>query len=571
MASLNQVRESLVTLESYKLPERYEPIHESNSNSNSINNNSSEPLLDPQTIQRYRAARAKYLTSSINTLIVEHLATIRYERPSDGEEIDYSTPIIDLPLPPTQEEEQALNNQIHAAKENLIQSVNQVKQSYEGVRHKYQLLQSKKADLHEILDSIPSKEGENIMDIDGIENENNGDDDNIMERTEMAAQDDKMTSLKEKRSVMEARLRKIRMETEQVSHDIDSKQILLQTLVQRHSHSHEQQHANPDAVLELDTDIEMLKKDSQSMRMQAQDFRDMSDYYESTKGAIEVISGIKIISVTDAKPTEQGSNDTVSPRKSSPRKQFKDQMSADKERAAGAGTIVLKVQLLDQHIVEIALRNCANGRILTSSNNSNGHQDSFRVVSATLVTSSVLTDTLLDSEEREKNPTPTVSVTIPPLDDLVSLATNLDPMQDLMFVLREALARIRILSARMNELALLRQKYLTKITDSAKNKIQYGFGGEDQEIFCSLGSQVTVVLRLTNDCPILKGSVYIQRIVGCGGWEENVLQKMKVKVNEMKMSGPVELMDALVEEIERIVEEEGVKMPKTPVLPSRRN
>jgi DNA primase large subunit len=144
-------------------------------------------------------------------------------------------------------------------------------------------------------------------------------------------------------------------------------------------------------------------------------------------------------------------------------------------------------------------------------------------------------------------------------------------MQDLMFVLREALARIRILSARMNELALLRQKYLTKITDSAKNKIQYGFGGEDQEIFCSLGSQVTVVLRLTNDCPILKGSVYIQRIVGCGGWEENVLQKMKVKVNEMKMSGPVELMDALVEEIERIVEEEGVKMPKTPVLPSRRN
>ena len=413
------------------------------------------------------------------------------------------------------------------------------------------------------------------MDIDiDIDGQHTGEDD-IMERTEMAAQDEKITSLKEKKSMMEARLRKIRMETEQVSHDIDSKQTLLRTLVQTHSHSLEKQQENPHAILELDKDVEVLKKESQLMRMQAQEFRDMSDYYESTKGAIEVISGIKILSVTDAKPIDQGSNYTVSPRKNSPRmnsprKQLKDQGSADKEHTTGGGAIVLKVQLLDQHIVEIILGNCANGRILSTSNNSNGHKDSFRVVSAKLITSSVLTDTLLDPEEVEKNPTPTVSVTIPPLDDLVSLAANLEPVEDLRFVLRESLARIRILSARMNELALLRQKYLTKITDPAKNKVQYGFGGEDQEILCSLGSQVTVVLRLTPDCPILKGSVYIQRIVGCGGWEENVLQRIKVKVNEMKMSGPVELMDALVEEIDRVVKEEGVKMPKTPVLPSRR-
>lgn len=305
-----------------------------------------------------------------------------------------------------------------------------------------------------------------------------------------------------------------------------------------------------------------------------------------------VISGIKIHSVTDVKANAkvggQGvdATRTVSPRKTSPRnsiislrKQIKDKANANVEQipGAGVGAIVLKVQLLEQHIVEITLGNCANGRILTASNSNNsnvigggGVKDCFRVVSAKLVTSSVLTDTLLDQEELEGNPTPTVSITIPPLDDLVALATNLEPVQDLRFVLRESLARVRILSARMNELAMLRTKYLTKITDPAKNKVLYGFGGEDQEIFCSLGSQVTVVLRLTADCPILKGSVYIQRIVGCGGWEDSVLQRIKTKVNDKRMSGPVELMDALVEEIDRVVQEDGVKMPKTPVLPSRR-
>ena len=163
-----------------------------------------------------------------------------------------------------------------------------------------------------------------------------------------------------------------------------------------------------------------------------------------------------------------------------------------------------------------------------------------------------------------------LSITIPPLDDLVALAANLEPVQDLRFVLRETLARIRTLSARMNELAELRKKYLTKITNPSKNKVNYGFGGEDQEILCSLESQVTVVLRLTADCPILKGSAYIQRIVGCGGWEDAVLQRIKTKVNEQRSNGPLDLMDLVVEEINRMVKEDGVKIPRTPTLPRRK-
>lgn len=611
MASLNQIRESLATLETYKLPERYEPINESSANnSNASNNNNAQPLLDPQTIQRYRAARAKYLKSSINSLIIDHLKTIRYEPSSNNNgnnnnsssssnsEIDYNTPIMDLPAPLTPEEKQEMQENIQSAKESLVQSVNRVKQSYEGVHHKYQILQQKKKELQTIVQSMEqngtaSTNADVDVDIDGM-NSDHMEQDDILERKEMEAQDEKIASLKEKRSMLEAKLRKIRMETEQVSSEIDSKQELFGTMVQKYQQGqgHEKSACNGDGddnekesqtqtVLDLEgMDIDALRAESAQLRMQAQEYRDMSEYYESTKSALEVISGIKILSVTDAKVGGQGVDATrtvsprkTSPRKTSPRKQIKDK--ANVEQIPGAGAIVLKVQLLEQHIVEIGLGNCANGRILTTSNNSSGGggggaKDCFRVVSAKLITSSVLTDTLLDQDDVESNPTPTVSITIPPLDDLVALAANLEPVQDLRFVLRESLARVRILSARMNELAMLRTKYLTKITDPAKNKVLYGFGGEDQEIFCSLGSQVTVVLRLTADCPILKGSVYIQRIVGCGGWEDSVLQRIKSKVNDKRMSGPVELMDALVEEIDRVVQEDGVKMPKTPVLPSRR-
>jgi hypothetical protein len=223
---------------------------------------------------------------------------------------------------------------------------------------------------------------------------------------------------------------------------------------------------------------------------------------------------------------------------------------------------------LEKHIVEIILENCKKVFVSTAGRH---NDECFRVVSARILTSTILTDTLPeDEEEFQNNPSPTVSITIPPLDDLVSLAKNLEPVHDLRFVLRETLSRIRILSNRMNELATLRTKYLTKITDPANNKVHYGFGGEDQEILCSLDSQVTVVLRLTPDCPILRGSAYIQRIIGCGGWDDAVLHRIKDNVNEKRFCGPVDLMDSLVEEIESVVKEQGIEIPKTPVLPRRK-
>jgi len=175
-----------------------------------------------------------------------------------------------------------------------------------------------------------------------------------------------------------------------------------------------------------------------------------------------------------------------------------------------------------------------------------------------------------ENNNNESSTSPVISMTIPPLDDLVTLSNNLKPLHDIQFILREAMARIRIISQRVDELAQLRLKYLTKITNPMKNKIKFGYGGEYQEVICSLPCQVTVVLRLTCDCPLLDGSVYIHQIVGVGGWDAQCLERMKKKVNTKKWRSPIQVMDSLGEEIRRVVKDEGICLPKTPTFPQRK-
>jgi hypothetical protein len=161
----------------------------------------------------------------------------------------------------------------------------------------------------------------------------------------------------------------------------------------------------------------------------------------------------------------------------------------------------------------------------------------------------------------------TVQMHIPALDDLVKLSLNLGPEEDVRFVVREAMTRIRTISARVRELAMLRTKYLTKIGKSTHSS--FGFGGEEQEIVCTLNAGVTVVLRLSPDCPILEGSVYMDQIVGIGGWDAHVLDSIRDTVTADSYMGPLALMDALVQEIERVEKEDGISMPRTPKLPTK--
>jgi hypothetical protein len=206
----------------------------------------------------------------------------------------------------------------------------------------------------------------------------------------------------------------------------------------------------------------------------------------------------------------------------------------------GEQMVNMKVMLLEEHQVMIGLKAVSRNTLL--------------VASAKFLTSAnVSVDQSLE-------------LTIPGLDDLVQICSTLGPVDDLRFLLREIMARIRIHKARVQELTVLRKEYLTKI-----GKLYHSvdsFGGRDQEIVCSLPEGVTVVLRLTPACPMVPGSVKVDQIVGIGGWDEGLIESLKVAVNVSMCRGPRDMMKVLVAEIQRL-QADGMELPKTPTLPQR--
>ena len=196
---------------------------------------------------------------------------------------------------------------------------------------------------------------------------------------------------------------------------------------------------------------------------------------------------------------------------------------------------------------------------------------------AKILTSTVVKESIYSGPEFEKgnsnhdphSPLHTVQANIPQPTDLVELCQSLEPVEDIRLIIRETMARIRNITSRVEELAKLRTRYLTKINSSACTS--YGYGGEDQEIVCSINDGISVVLRLSTDCPLLPGSVYIQQIVGVGGWDQSILERWKVRLNGMNHKTPVKLMDALVDTISKAKQEGTVPIPRTPnALPKRK-
>ena len=256
--------------------------------------------------------------------------------------------------------------------------------------------------------------------------------------------------------------------------------------------------------------LEELETETNSVRNKVEELKEMTEWYSGICQVMEEVSGIKLLSV------EEGNNDEV----------------------------VVKVQLLDKH----------NVHIIMSSRGSD-----FVVTGATFATSTLVRST------QDADTMGSVQMNIPPLDDLVRLSAKLGSVEDLRFLLREAMTRIRTITARVDELAVLRARYLTKI-----GKLQYdgnSFGGQEQEIMCSLNECITAVIRLAPDCPLEEGSARLDQLVGLGGWDKAILVSIENNVPHCK--GPLALMEALVNEIRRL-EENGMELPKTPSMPSRK-
>jgi hypothetical protein len=70
---------------------------------------------------------------------------------------------------------------------------------------------------------------------------------------------------------------------------------------------------------------------------------------------------------------------------------------------------------------------------------------------------------------------------------------------------------------------------------------------------------------------MMDGSVFLDQIVGVGGWDMDVLDRIKDRVNaQPNCKGPLAIMEALAKEIHRVQKEDGVALPGTPSMPSRK-
>lgn len=263
--------------------------------------------------------------------------------------------------------------------------------------------------------------------------------------------------------------------------------------------------------------LQEMESDTASMRQKVKELKEMSEWYGGLCQVMEEIGGIKLLAV------DNGDDDS--------------------------NEVVAKVQLFGKHEIHVSMSSRGNA---------------FHVTNAKFVTSTLVRSV----QDPESNSS--VQMNIPALDDLVRLCSNLGSVEDLRFLLRETMARIQTITARVDELALLRTRFLTKI-GKLQTTNDYSFGGQEQEVVCSLNEGITAVLRLSPDCPMLDGSILLDQIVGVGGWDVAILDRIKDRVNASpNCKGPLALMETLVKEIRRIQTEEGISLPGTPSMPARK-
>ena len=137
------------------------------------------------------------------------------------------------------------------------------------------------------------------------------------------------------------------------------------------------------------------------------------------------------------------------------------------------------------------------------------------------------------------------------LDDLVETArATLGPPHDSRFIIREALARVRITQDRVADLDALRQHTLTKLV------------GKNQ-VVCSLNDGIVVVVRL------YENKAQLEQIVGVGGWDEACTNKIFAAVQTDRNATVSSILEQVQRELEQL-KERGIN-PRTPRLPRRKD
>ena len=584
--NIAQIRSALQQLQAYELPAKYryengevaDADADANSNGGGENAHPNQgqdqdlaPGLDREAIVRYKAARTTYLRQRTAQLFVEHLQTF------DGESFTFPQQIL------TEEAEADLRRREEAARSDLAAVSRGAEERLDGVRAKYQALVERREELARTVSEM-----EQSADANGNANANANDDvhdDDITEEMgtanstggfagdymqgadndndadiddeQMAAQEERLASLIERKAELEARLRRLKTQRALVDADVVQNRRAVAELRGRSGQETSAGEGEDEDMLDDVQDpaalIEQIEERTAATLRAAAEMRDAADWYDGMREAIEELGGMRILGIEQVHEEAAG---------------------ADANSSARPSAIVVKFELLDEHHLEVELCSeiVAGRRAMASRKSGDGAGEVLRVASAKITTSATVASRPPAASAGEDGASAaTVEVHIRQPADLVALAANLAPVDDLRFVVRETQARIRAAALRAEELAVLRGSYLTRIGPAPRD-------AEEQEVVCSLSQGITAVLRLCGDCPLTEGSCYIGDIVGVGGWKQSDLDGVKKAVSRNAFASPVALMDSLKQEIQRVTthgmrgeeEDKTIELPKTPVLPTRR-
>ena len=266
------------------------------------------------------------------------------------------------------------------------------------------------------------------------------------------------------------------------------------------------------SVRDVDIELEGVTKQNNTM----------TNFYEQLISFTSKSSGVHLLYIQEPQPMEEehsNSNTTT------PSKKKKEE------------NLILHFQLFEKYDLEITLttnqiRETPSSKRRLSSNKSttdSGIMDSLIISNAEITNTNEIVD----------NVHGTISCPIE-INELIMLSRHLsDKTEQTRFLVLELCSRIQSTELRINDLAQLRTKYLTKVVSD-----------QADEVICTLNEGLTIILHVLLHCPVV--TVFIHEILGVGGWDSNVLEDIKNIVNSKKYSGSIAVMDAVVKEVEKV-------------------
>lgn len=407
--------------------------------------------------------------------------------------------------PPHHNEKNRNEDTIH---ERVKNTSKQLYNKINNLRAAHENFQERKKELKRIIEDTESKQEDTLS----TRKNDDDDDDSNDDTQEMFEQEKRLLALVRKRTDLQAKLERMKeakMKLERQNKDYQSKWDAM---------NQDCPYANSKDFSQA---LEKIRKDKENMSLTTQQLKEKTLFYKSITEAFIELGGIKILTV-------------------------------DNERIPGneQTKLLVKFLLIDQYVLSVSLSPLFEEK--------KPIHDHLIIENATLsAKDSAINTPVIKSKNRN------VSLPLPPLNDVIAVAQTLPKSENIRFLLREVSSRIRATQVRTEELALLRNSFLTKIMKSG------------QEVVCSLNEGITVVIKMTADCPLTNGSAYIEEIVGIGGWDQNILEDMKSDVNAKASQesfcyhaencgkeGPIgRIMDILAKEVK------NMQRPLTPRLP----